>query len=311
MKWDCDVVKDLIPSYVDEICSGKSRAVVEEHVRECAACSKVLKQCRLTDFSAQKLEERELNGLKKIHSRMKRQTMVSYGLGILLLLLGWHSFQGYGILSKIIYYILMPVCMFGAYQTRTGGDAAFQAGKADCGDAAFSAGKRAGSQSAQAGREGSADGGMREGRTGSGKGKLGTGSVDILLMICSALLVAASIGFLQLSFAQVLSGGNILGVKPEHAGPTLSAIWGICFLAQFVILGVLWYRQGKLHAENRFGLCICITGIFLLLMYTESLRNLENIEHVGELYMQMSSVVLALGVIGTAVSFYLPRRGRR
>lgn len=259
MKWDCDIIGDLIPSYVDEVCSEKSRAAVEEHVNECAACKKLLEQQRLMDFSAEKLEERELNGLKKIRSRMKRQTMISYGLGILLLLLGWYAFHGFGYLSKIIYYLLMPVCMLAVYRTREAGDVRKQAGKADG-----------------------------------------------WLMLGAAALIVVSVGFLQITISQALAGEDVLGLEPAHAGPALAMIWAVCFLAEFVILGVLWYRQSRLHIENRFRLCICITGIFLLLVYVESLRTLEDVQGVKEAFMQMSSVILVLGFIGTALSWYLP-----
>lgn len=261
MKWDCDIIGDLIPSYVDEVCSEKSRAAVEEHVGECTACRKLLEQQRLTDFSAGKLEERELNGLKKIRSRMKRQTMISCGLGILLLLLGCHSYIGDAYLPRIIYYVLMVVCMLGAYRTREKEAAGVRGGKAD--------------------------------------GWLALGSVA---------LIAAAIGILALAIAQVLAGGNVLGVRPEHAGPTIALIWAACFLAEFVILGVLWYRQHKLHVENRFRLCICITGIFLLIVYVEALRNLEDASVARQTFMHMSGAVFVLGLIGTALSWYLPRK---
>ena len=130
----------------------------------------------------------------------------------------------------------------------------------------------------------------------------------ILLLTAAAAIIVMSIGISQLALAQVLSGGNILGVKPEHAGPTLALIWGVFFLAEFVVLSVLWYRQLKLHVENRFRLCICITGIFLLLTYTEALRNLEDVQEVGAVFMRMGIVILVLGAIGTALSWYLPRR---
>lgn len=38
MKYDCDVIRDLLPLYADKACSEKSRDVVEEHLQECPAC---------------------------------------------------------------------------------------------------------------------------------------------------------------------------------------------------------------------------------------------------------------------------------
>ena len=39
MKYNCEIIKDLIPLYVDEVCSPESRAAVEAHLGECASCS--------------------------------------------------------------------------------------------------------------------------------------------------------------------------------------------------------------------------------------------------------------------------------
>lgn len=38
-KMHCDIVKDLLPLYVEDVCSEKSKAEVEEHLKECEACN--------------------------------------------------------------------------------------------------------------------------------------------------------------------------------------------------------------------------------------------------------------------------------
>lgn len=38
MKLSCEVIQDLLPLYVDEVCSGGSAELVEEHMAECEAC---------------------------------------------------------------------------------------------------------------------------------------------------------------------------------------------------------------------------------------------------------------------------------
>lgn len=39
---NCDIVKDLIPLYIDGCCSEKSKNAVEEHISECGECKKLL-----------------------------------------------------------------------------------------------------------------------------------------------------------------------------------------------------------------------------------------------------------------------------
>ena len=41
MKFDCDMISDLLPLYTDDMCSESSRKIVEEHLAECPACKKL------------------------------------------------------------------------------------------------------------------------------------------------------------------------------------------------------------------------------------------------------------------------------
>ncbi len=43
---DCDVIRDLLPLYADEACSEKSRALVNEHLLDCADCREMLRKLR-------------------------------------------------------------------------------------------------------------------------------------------------------------------------------------------------------------------------------------------------------------------------
>lgn len=46
MKYDCEVIKDLLPLYQDNVCSKESRRMVEEHLEECIMCGEVASQLR-------------------------------------------------------------------------------------------------------------------------------------------------------------------------------------------------------------------------------------------------------------------------
>lgn len=38
MKYPCDIIQDLLPLYLDGVCSEESKRAVEEHLPECSAC---------------------------------------------------------------------------------------------------------------------------------------------------------------------------------------------------------------------------------------------------------------------------------
>ena len=45
-KFDCDITKDLLPLYIDSVCSEKSSECVEEHLKECNNCREELRKLR-------------------------------------------------------------------------------------------------------------------------------------------------------------------------------------------------------------------------------------------------------------------------
>ncbi|SHJ76790.1 Putative zinc-finger [Hathewaya proteolytica DSM 3090] len=42
MKDSCEIIRDLLPLYHDEVCSEETKLMVEEHLKGCISCSKVL-----------------------------------------------------------------------------------------------------------------------------------------------------------------------------------------------------------------------------------------------------------------------------
>lgn len=42
MKYNCDLISDLLPLYKDDICSEATKKIVEEHLAECTECRKML-----------------------------------------------------------------------------------------------------------------------------------------------------------------------------------------------------------------------------------------------------------------------------
>lgn len=58
MKTDCNIIRDLLPLYADEVCSEASRQLVDEHLAECADCTDVLKKIRENEIESGLKEER-------------------------------------------------------------------------------------------------------------------------------------------------------------------------------------------------------------------------------------------------------------
>ena len=77
MNIKCEVIRDLLPLYVEGVVSEESRALIEEHLSECADCSEYLKllQEDLPDISEDAFAD-EAASLKKIKSKMLRNRVM-------------------------------------------------------------------------------------------------------------------------------------------------------------------------------------------------------------------------------------------
>lgn len=67
MKYNCEVVQDLLPLYKDGVCSGESKRIVEEHLKECNDCSNIMKQ--LDNYEVDNILEGEKESVLKAHEK--------------------------------------------------------------------------------------------------------------------------------------------------------------------------------------------------------------------------------------------------
>ena len=81
MKYSCEVVRDLIPIYIDGVCSEASADVVEGHIKECTQCKEYLNKFNDTqemEVQLNELEEKQkLDSLKKVKKKMKIKTILA------------------------------------------------------------------------------------------------------------------------------------------------------------------------------------------------------------------------------------------
>jgi len=68
-KIPCEVIKDLLPLYIDELTSEITNKEIEEHVSECKGCSDCLNSMRSPDVEIDVEEETKIDLLKKTRKR--------------------------------------------------------------------------------------------------------------------------------------------------------------------------------------------------------------------------------------------------
>ena len=84
---NCEIVRDLLPLYEDGLCSEESRGAVEEHLKTCEACRKLLPEGPAEagqEPAAEESSAAERGVLQGISREWKRQKRRSWRRGILL-----------------------------------------------------------------------------------------------------------------------------------------------------------------------------------------------------------------------------------
>lgn len=49
---ECNVVKDLIPLYIDDCCSEESAKIVKEHMENCCSCKELYENMSAADMAS-------------------------------------------------------------------------------------------------------------------------------------------------------------------------------------------------------------------------------------------------------------------
>lgn len=86
IKYNCELVQDLLPLYQDRICSQTSKKIVEEHLEECGSCRQVAE--RLSDTKLDQYLAEEKTRVLDVHAKKEKKNAAVIGsitAGILLI----------------------------------------------------------------------------------------------------------------------------------------------------------------------------------------------------------------------------------
>ena len=93
MKNECDIVKDLLFSYNDNILSNTSKEFVENHLKGCDECKKTLEQ--IQEDSDEKNPKKELDFLRKIRHKICRKNTIIAVVSVCLIAFIIFNIQAY------------------------------------------------------------------------------------------------------------------------------------------------------------------------------------------------------------------------
>ena len=75
-KIPCEIIQDLLPSYIDELTSDVTNREVEAHMEGCEQCRNVFRQMKAPDIETTENEEKEIDFLKKTKKKHRRNLIL-------------------------------------------------------------------------------------------------------------------------------------------------------------------------------------------------------------------------------------------
>lgn len=267
-KMNCDIIKDLIPSYVDEVCSQATKECVEAHLEECGECRLIAARLRNNALSGEKLEQKGLDGLKKIKRNLDFHRVVNYGILLFLVFYGIELFiahnAGYVMFNRpwvpeTICIIVILVSGLGRREQQSPGRRAYL-----CGAASFV-----------------------------------MSVYPILLFQYFSMHLTPDVT----SDAEI-----IFGIELNKTGPFLNIQMAVLFTAQIAFFLYNLGCIIKQKRNCRWLLCLNITGIFLTINYDLWMYYMDSYETLRLAINRITLESLIPGVLGIIVSLALTRR---
>lgn len=81
----CEIVKDLLPSYIDGLTSAESNSEIEEHLLTCQECTEALGQMKTeVDVENVELNKEMIKPFKKLNKRIFRAVIITLAVCILI-----------------------------------------------------------------------------------------------------------------------------------------------------------------------------------------------------------------------------------
>lgn len=75
MKYDlpCEMIQDLMPSYIDELTSEKTNEIIEDHLKDCDICTEVMKSMKVPEPEVEVREKQDIDYLKKNRKKTRQR----------------------------------------------------------------------------------------------------------------------------------------------------------------------------------------------------------------------------------------------
>lgn len=99
MKNECDIVEDLLFSYNDGVLSNSSKELVDEHLKKCEKCKKILEE--IIQENDKKNQVKEIDFFKSIKNKITKRNVIILVVFIILMIVVLFNIQVYNNYNEV------------------------------------------------------------------------------------------------------------------------------------------------------------------------------------------------------------------
>lgn len=86
----CEIIRDLLPSYIEEIVSDETKKLISNHLDRCICCKKEWENM-IAPINVEPVEERKIKYLKKIHKKFRNILLTCSILSVIMVFIAVFS----------------------------------------------------------------------------------------------------------------------------------------------------------------------------------------------------------------------------
>lgn len=107
---NCNIIKDLLPSYIDGICSEETVSAVEKHIKHCQGCKDTMQMMKQPTVQIDETNiEAAKEPFKRINKKRRFQVISAIVLSFLICIIGFQVVQNVGIVNKFFFPKVMAI----------------------------------------------------------------------------------------------------------------------------------------------------------------------------------------------------------
>ncbi len=92
---NCEIIKDLIPLYIDGCCSKESERAVEEHLGDCSECKKLFEEMKEpTDIIAASVSPKALSKINDLKASVLQSVLLFISFGLITIGVAVEAYAG-------------------------------------------------------------------------------------------------------------------------------------------------------------------------------------------------------------------------